>query len=76
MRISVKAKPGVSHEGVQSTESNGEKKYIVSVHASPEKGKANKAIQKLLAKFFGVSQSAVTLIKGATTKEKIFEIKQ
>jgi uncharacterized protein len=46
----------------------------VYVTAVPEDGKANKAVIKLLAKRFGVNQSAVRIIRGAAGGNKTVEI--
>jgi len=42
----------------------------LAVTAAPEKGKANKAILKLLAKRLGVSPSSVSILSGETSKQK------
>lgn len=49
--------------------------YTVSVKERPVEGRANEAITKLLAEHFKVSRSQVRLISGATSKRKVFEIK-
>lgn len=46
----------------------------VRVTAPPEDGKANKAVQKLLAKALGVAPTRLTLIRGATSREKTFRL--
>ncbi|QDT04426.1 hypothetical protein K227x_28170 [Rubripirellula lacrimiformis] len=46
----------------------------VSVTAVADKGKANKAIAKLLAKSLGVRPSQVELIRGQTNRRKLFEV--
>ncbi|KKT78896.1 MAG: hypothetical protein UW76_C0044G0002 [Parcubacteria group bacterium GW2011_GWF2_44_8b] len=52
-----------------------EEYYTVSVKERPVEGRANEAITKLLAEHFKVSLSQVLLISGATSKRKVFEIK-
>ena len=49
--------------------------YKVSVKAAPVDGKANEAVIKLLADYFTVPKSAVNLVFGQSSKQKIFEIK-
>jgi len=44
----------------------------VDVTTAPEKGKANKAIQALLARHFCLPRSSVVLIAGATNPHKRF----
>jgi uncharacterized protein (TIGR00251 family) len=43
--------------------------------APPTDGKANKATMKLLAKFLGVPPSSVTLLRGQTSRNKQFLVK-
>lgn len=42
----------------------------VAVHAPPEKGKANQALLKFLAKTLGVSRSSLSLLSGDTSRNK------
>ena len=44
----------------------------VKIAAPPEKGKANQAIQALLAEAFACRPSRVSLISGATSRQKRF----
>jgi uncharacterized protein (TIGR00251 family) len=46
----------------------------VSVNAPPVEGKANEAVQKVLAAAFCVSRSAVTILRGETGKRKTVHI--
>jgi hypothetical protein len=46
----------------------------VRVREKAEKGRANEAVAKLLAKSLGVPASAVTLKRGPTSREKLFEV--
>lgn len=48
--------------------------FKAKITAAPEKGKANKALIKLLAKYFGVSQGQVILKAGEKDRNKIIEI--
>ncbi len=59
----------------------GRKNHVGGVHAgalrvevttAPEKGKANKAIIKMLAKSFGLAQRDIILKSGDTSSEKKF----
>ncbi len=47
----------------------------VCVTQAPEKGKANKAIGELIAKWLGVKKSQVELIAGETALQKKFLIR-
>ena len=71
MLIKVKAKPRSKKEGVKEIT----KEYLeVRVNQLPEKGRANERIIELLAEYFNVPKSRVRLVRGETSKEKIFEI--
>lgn len=71
MRISVKVKAGSSREKVEKT---GEGSYSVWVRAKPADGKANEAVIKALAEYFHTARSNVILVKGHTSKLKLFEL--
>lgn len=49
---------------------DGQGQLVVRVRAAPEKGKANKAVVKLLAKQLGFRASAITVLKGETSRQK------
>ena len=42
----------------------------IAVRASPEKGKANKEVEEVLADFFGVGKRSVSVISGHTSRNK------
>lgn len=46
----------------------------VYVTAPPDKGKANEAIRKILAKRLGVPKSRLVLLRGETGRDKQFRI--
>ena len=46
----------------------------VRVTAAPERGKANDAVTKLLAKRLGVSKSSVSITRGNTGRVKTIQI--
>ena len=73
MKLPLKVVPGASSEGIQWLgDDHGTLK--VRVTAAPEKGKANKAVVKLIAKHLGVPISAVAIISGHTGHNKTVEI--
>lgn len=47
----------------------------LAITAAPVDGKANKAVQAFLAKFFGVGKAEVTLQSGQQSRHKRFVIK-
>lgn len=46
----------------------------VYVTVVPEDGKANAAVQALLAEALRIAKSRLTLVRGATTRDKIFRL--
>ncbi|MCC1480088.1 DUF167 domain-containing protein [Roseibaca sp. Y0-43] len=46
----------------------------VHVTAPPEDGRATQAVQKLLAKALGVAPSRLHLVRGATSRQKLFRL--
>lgn len=71
MKIFVKAKPNAKEEKVKKI---SETHFVVSVKEPPVQGRANEAIVKALAGYFGVASSRVKLISGFSSGQKIFEI--
>ena len=65
--LAVVAKPGAKKDDIVGLYGTSLK---VAVTAAPEKGKANKAIAKLLAKRLGVAPSNVSIVGGETSKQK------
>ncbi|OGE85122.1 MAG: hypothetical protein A3J48_03035 [Candidatus Doudnabacteria bacterium RIFCSPHIGHO2_02_FULL_46_11] len=71
MRIYVKAKPAAGQEKIERID---EDSYKVWVKEPAEKGKSNRAIVKLLAKYFNISPSKVKILAGHTARSKIIEV--
>ena len=72
MKISVYIKPNSRHR--EEIVKNDDDTLTVYVKAPAIEGRANAAAIKLLAKHFRVASSKVKLVRGATSKYKIFEI--
>lgn len=51
-----------------------EGELVLRLNASAIEGKANKAAVAFVARFLGVSRSAVHLVQGESSRHKIFEI--
>ena len=49
--------------------------FKAKVTSPPEKGKANAKVIELLSKHFKTAKSNIEIKAGATSKEKLFEIK-
>lgn len=48
--------------------------YVVSVKEPPLQGRANVAVSRLLAEYFEVPNTLVSLVSGASSKIKVFEV--
>lgn len=68
--FSLRVTPKASRNAVEQTPA-GLKVWVTTV---PEDGKANKAVVKLLADALGVAKSRLTLVRGATSRDKVFRL--
>jgi len=71
MKIIVKVKAGAKENKVEIME-NGD--YVVKVKEPAKENKANFAVIEALSEHFKVSFSAIRLVSGRTSKQKVFEI--
>ncbi|RYZ14628.1 MAG: DUF167 domain-containing protein [Alphaproteobacteria bacterium] len=74
--LRVRAQPNASKDAIegQGEDASGQTYLKVRVRAVPEKGKANAAIEKLLARALGLAGSAVAIEKGETQRIKTVRI--
>jgi len=68
--------PGASRSRVEGwrTDPDGTERLRVRVAAPPEKGKANKAVVKLLADALGAAPRDIEVVRGATSRSKTLQI--
>ena len=71
MRISAKIKPNSRHREVVAND-NGS--LTIYTKAPAIEGRVNLAAVKLVAKYYGVAPSRVKLVRGVTSRNKMFEI--
>jgi uncharacterized protein (TIGR00251 family) len=71
MRINVKVKPSAGRNEIKKIDKTH---FEVKVAVPPEKGKANQRTIEILAKYFKIPKSKITLISGETYREKVFDI--
>jgi len=66
------------HPRARRNEVVGWQDSVLRLHvtAAPHDGKANHAVTGLLAKALGVAPSRVALVRGATTRDKLFRIER
>jgi uncharacterized protein (TIGR00251 family) len=75
-RLTVRVQPKASADRIEDwAEDDAGRKFLkVRVRAVPEDGKANSAVQKLVAKWLGLPKSAVRVVTGGKTRLKGLEI--
>lgn len=73
MKIQVKVKPNAGRNEVKRL---ADDRFEVKVSVAPEKGKANERVRDLLADFLDVPKSRVVLLRGETSREKVFELSE
>ncbi len=71
MLVRVKVTPLSKKEEVKEI---GEGEFSVKVSEPPVGGRANRRVTELLARHFGVAPSRVTLIKGYSSRSKLFRV--
>lgn len=68
--IAVRVTPKASRNKI-TVEQGQIRVYVTTV---PEGGKANAAVQKLLAKALGIAKSRLSLVRGQTARDKVFRV--
>lgn len=68
--IAVRVTPRASRERIV-VEDGAIRVYVTVV---PEGGKANQAVAAILARALGVPKTSLTLIRGATARDKVFRV--
>ena len=71
VRLPVKVVPGSSRNCIAGWIGEA---LRVRVTVPPERGKANTAVEKLIAEALGLSNDAVNIVKGPTSPRKVVEI--
>jgi hypothetical protein len=71
--VSLRVTPRAAKDNVAGLArvAEGAVEYKIGVTASPEDGKANAAVIKLLAKAWKVPKSSLSIIKGAADRRKV-----
>ncbi|MFH1423551.1 MAG: DUF167 domain-containing protein [Candidatus Nealsonbacteria bacterium] len=72
MKIFVKVKPAAKEDKVEKI---NETTFYIEVKEPPVKGRANAAVIRTLADYFGIAQADVKIISGYTSRLKTIEIK-
>jgi uncharacterized protein YggU (UPF0235/DUF167 family) len=69
-RLAVRVTPGARSEALELAEG----RLHARVRAKPEDGKATEAVRLLIAAALGIAPSRVDLLRGATSREKLFRV--
>ena len=74
--LRVRAAPNASRDALEGVgeDASGQRFLKVRVRAVPEKGKANAAVEQVIAKALGLPKSAVSVEKGETQRIKTVRI--
>ena len=73
VRIHLRVKPGAHSDRLIGAYGECLK---LEVRAAPEHGRANEAVSRLLARTFSVSRSAVAVVAGSGSQDKVIEIQE
>lgn len=73
-QLSIRVTPKASANRIAVTEDG--KHLRVYVTTVPEDGKANAAVIKLLAKALGLPKSALHIVSGETSRDKVIAVKR
>ena len=77
MKINVVVKPGSSREEIEEvlvSDSEHERELTIWTHARAHDGEANKKVIEMIADYYKVPKTSVRLVRGATSRVKVFEI--
>jgi|3_EtaG_2_1085321.scaffolds.fasta_scaffold00009_103 uncharacterized protein YggU (UPF0235/DUF167 family) len=74
VRLRVTPRGGGDRIEGRGEDANGEPHLKLRVSAVPEKGKANTAVLKLLAKAWGLPRSSLSIASGETGRNKIVAV--
>lgn len=72
--FSVRVTPKASRNLVEA-DHDGVADFRVRVTVAPEGGKANEAVIRLLSKTLDVAKSRLVLVRGATSRDKVFRVR-
>jgi uncharacterized protein (TIGR00251 family) len=73
VRVAIRVKPGSTRSAVGGRHGDTDA-IIVAVTARAVDGKATEAALRAIADAFGVRRAAVTLVAGATSRDKVVDI--
>lgn len=72
MLITIHATPNAKENTIDGILEDGQ--LHIRTTATPERGKANDAIVKMIAKHFKIPKSCISLVKGKNARKKVISI--
>jgi uncharacterized protein len=76
-RVTVKVTPNAGREAILMPDCDDTSRSLqLRVTATPEDGKANDAVLKLLSKALRVPRSSLSIVQGETSRMKLVQIRQ
>ncbi len=69
-RLAVRVTPGARTESLDIVDG----RLVAKVRAKPEGGNANAAVIALVARALGLGASRISLLRGATSREKVLQL--
>ena len=70
-KITVKVIPKSGRNTIEEVDPDN---YVVRISVVPEKGKANDAVAKMVAKYLKVAPSLLELVSGSKSRTKVFRV--
>jgi uncharacterized protein (TIGR00251 family) len=70
-RVEVTVSPGAASSGLVGRHGAG---WKARIPAPPERGKANRALEELLAEVLGVRRDRVSVVAGRAVRRKVVEV--
>lgn len=71
VRLKLHVTPGARQEGIAGWQGGA---LRLKVRARPEKGRANEAALRLVADQLGLPRAALSIVRGATSRDKVVEV--
>ena len=73
LRFEIRVKPRGGANRVGGSGGN-QQALLVEVQAAAVDGRANQAVEKLLARTFGITRSAINIVRGHKSRSKLIEL--
>lgn len=69
--IAIRVTPAARKRGLSRDDDGG---LCIAVTEAPEKGRATDAVRRMLAKALGIAPTRLTLLRGQTSRDKLFRV--